>query len=212
MNIKFNLKFKDGSIFFGNLGINSTEPEQYSLGDEFHYNSEMLARLIAHDALEHTTAHSSNTSVTYVDEFKALGAVLFMRPNQSIKSDIISMVQYLKPWSLPEIKSPNINIPITIHEVVDAITEGINDEVVNKSVLVSKYSARIYSYLKYGYWNASKKYQDQPHAQSVFYELESYMKYFFDHEFNYLEDFNIIYFSYDTENYNVLFNPRMKNF
>lgn len=66
------------------------------VGREDSENS-VAARLIAHDVIEHSVEHRTNTYVTYEAEIRAIGAAYHVRTGQIFNqySDVLSQLEYL---------------------------------------------------------------------------------------------------------------------
>lgn len=94
MKGKFKVVFEGNQIFFGN---------HRGEGTEFSENTSVFGSLLAHDVVEHSVAHRKNTSITFEEEFKALGAAHLIR-GLDLSDDITDNLRYMRrkfkpiPW------------------------------------------------------------------------------------------------------------------
>lgn len=201
MIYKFNLTRKDGYLFFGKLGLKSQEPDHFAVIDAELYErrqTDRLASVITHDAVEHTKSHATNSFVTFVDEYRALGATLLMRPDVSIKNDLRTLLEDQHAKNIVNrVPSPlrkNIELPLTYEDFKDSFFE--------LDFIVLEFELKtIYSHLVYGYWNSLNTHGSSTEAESVFYNLEYMLR---DKLYGILMDMydhtdNRCHLTYDTE-------------
>lgn len=201
MIYKFNLNRKDGRLFFGKLGLRSDEPDHFAVIDAESYERrhlDRLASLITHDAVEHGKRHATASAVTFVDEYRALGATLLMRPGIEIKNDLRILLEEQHAKNIiNRVQSPyrkGVELPFTYEEFKDIFFE------LEFRVLEFEYKT-IYSHLVYGYWNSLNIHGSSAEAENVFYNLEymlrdelhRIMMTMYDHEDN------CCHMTYDTE-------------
>ena len=82
MRGRFTLTKQDGYVYFGNLGADSFDMPSFAVGEDRvgdtlqnHY----WARTVAHDVVEHSTDHRTNTRVSVEKELQAFGASHYVR-------------------------------------------------------------------------------------------------------------------------------------
>lgn len=92
----FNLKYDiyTGRVQFGNLV--GDEAESFAVATlPIRVRETDAGRIIAHDVVEHSVAHRYKRHVTVEEELRALGAIMFVRPNADIRYDVSNTLRYL---------------------------------------------------------------------------------------------------------------------
>lgn len=92
----FNLKHEPytGRVMFGNLV--GDDDDAFAVAHlPIRTNESTAGRIIAHDVVEHSVAHRYKRHVTVEEELRALGAIMFVRPNADIRYDVSGTLRYL---------------------------------------------------------------------------------------------------------------------
>ena len=148
MKGRFSLNFHEDYILFGNLGKNSFDPASYALTDisYSHKYTDQVVNIIAHDVIEHTIAHRTNTGVTVEEELRAIGATAFVEQNYTY-ADILSPMQsqmyYLNLDVLRKMPPKRQKIYYETN-----IFDEISEDIPNKDYWINWANAQV----NYGYW------------------------------------------------------------
>lgn len=93
----FNLKHDiyTGLVTFGNLVGDDADAFAVAHLPIRNFKGADPGRIIAHDVVEHSVAHRYKRHVTVEEELRALGAIMFVRPNADIRYDVPNTLAYL---------------------------------------------------------------------------------------------------------------------
>lgn len=135
-----------GHVLFGNLnGGRYTDEESFFIG----FENKIEGRVLAHDVVEHSIAHRTNKTVTVEEELRALGAVMFVRPESDIKYDIVGNLQYAAGRKLrpvpPMIKKyidENIGIPFEYEDIKGSYESEYENKLKHSKFLAAMYQVR----------------------------------------------------------------------
>lgn len=182
---KFSLKIRNGEVFFCNLGLNACTPESFAVAELGTTPSEVFARVTAHDALEHGPSQTRLTAVSFIEEFRALGAMRFTRPNIPLDGDLHILMEYLQGDLSKLYPLSPVRDAAEGEFSLDTITAGLRGKHVDlMGINPADAAAAIKRHLEYGYWVVGRQYIDSADAQSAFHELAHQL----EHEFDNLQD------------------------
>lgn len=148
-------------IFFGNLGNGQYFDDRIAfnigtLGDGI---GEYAANAFAHDLLEHTAKHRTNTAVTWEEEIRAVGAMSYVRPGTyDIQDELRDLIQgVLEKTGIKEIP-----YPWQLYFKKAGIDDGLLDCLIEE--YGEEYSDVLYHVLlnyEYGYERTKRTFKDQ---------------------------------------------------
>lgn len=110
----FNLKHDiyTGRVTFGNL--TGDDSEGFAVAQlPIRGRGANLGRIIAHDVVEHSVAHRYKRYVTVEEELRALGAIMFVRPEADIRYDLSGTLRYLY--------RPIVKVPQIMRQYIDDV-------------------------------------------------------------------------------------------
>lgn len=211
---KFSLKIRNGEVFFCNLGLNACTPESFAVAELGITPSEIFARATAHDALEHGPSQTRLTTVSFIEEFRALGAMRFTRPNIPLDRDLHILMEYLQGDLSKLYPLSPVRDAAEGEFSLDAITAGLCGEYVDlMGIKPAEAATAIKRHLEYGYWVVSRQYIDSADAQSAFHELAHRLEHEFDNlrDAYYEERKNHCSVTFDTRSYATTFRYSTRN-
>jgi hypothetical protein len=197
-------KDSEGNMFFGNLGRNQYDKYSFMIGSEDSTPS-IVSRMIAHDVVEHTVKHRTNESVTHEEEFRALGAVLYCRPELNVMRDIVSNFTHVqrKLRSVPTLWKKHIQANYPLLYSVRKIKESLE----NEDVFVKENQIVIaLEQVQYGYLLKEKQFQYRHEAEDAFRFIQENCNYAVSELIN--EHAIAAYFQFDTKKHYFNFNLR----